>query len=281
MLSPNLPEQRHKMKPGLFGRLNGAMGVMPGDQPDYGMGDFPPMGGQQQGSQFPQRKGPFDTAPGQGFEQPQAAPKQGFMSKLPGTMADIGSILDDDDNGRSMQFRQDRAYQEQQALAQAQAQRQAEMEKRGYEREDYMFKQQYERDAPQYFMSGKDRVQYDPASGESNVLYDGPEQFEVYAQALGLEPGTADYTTALQDYVLKSSGPTAYDYDVELDGVRTANDIRRKGAPTYRQNNPSPPRLRGAAKPKRSARPSAGRPSAVNGAGKKVEWNGNAWVPVD
>ena len=138
----------NNMKRGLFGRKNGAMGVMPGDQPDYGMGDFPPMGGQQQQDPFPQRKGPFDTAPGQGFEQPQAAPKQGFMSKLPGTMADIGSILDDDDNGRSMQMRQDREYQEQQAQAQAQAAHQAKLEQRDYDSKDWMFKQQWERDNP-------------------------------------------------------------------------------------------------------------------------------------
>jgi hypothetical protein len=138
----------NNMKRGLFGRKNGAMGVMPGDQPDYGLGDYgtgwtPPIRGQQQRDPFQQQKSPYDTAPGQGFEQQQAPPqKQGFMSKLPGAMMDIGSILDDDDNGQSMQKREERGYNEQQARAKAQAEWQAKQEQRGYERDDWMFKEQ-------------------------------------------------------------------------------------------------------------------------------------------
>jgi hypothetical protein len=173
----------NKMKRGLFGRKNGAMGVMPGDQPDYGMGDFPPMGGPQQQDPFPQRKGPFDTMPGQGFPQ-QAAPKQGFMSKLPGMMADIGSILDDDDNGRSMQARQERSYQEQQERAKAQAAQQAKMEQRDYDGKNWMFQQKWERDNPNndtandfnffkglppedrvLFQQMKPQYRFDPATG--------------------------------------------------------------------------------------------------------------------
>jgi hypothetical protein len=160
----------NKMKRGLFGRKNGAMGVMPGDQPDYGMGDFPPMGGPQQQDPFPQRKGPFDTMPGQGFPQ-QAAPKQGFMSKLPGTMADIGSILDDDDNGQSMQFRQERAYNEQQDRAKAQAAQQAKMEQRDYDRSDYIYKDEYQRNNPDPAKPGTFEW-YQTASEPERAAYD-------------------------------------------------------------------------------------------------------------
>ncbi|WP_417592548.1 hypothetical protein [Parasphingorhabdus sp.] len=128
--------------------------------------------------------------------------------------------------------------------------------------------------APQVFMSNGDRVQFDPVSGESTVLYDGQEPFEDYAQGLGLEPGTPEYTRALQDYVLKSSGPTANDYDVKLDGVRTSNDISRKQAPTYRQSNPRP---RAAPRGRTSSR----RPAATGPGGKRIEWDGKAWVAAN
>lgn len=136
--------------------------------------------------------------------------------------------------------------------------------------------------APQYFMSGKDRVQYDPATGQANVLYDGPEQFEDYAKALGFEPGTPDYVKAVQDAMLKSSGPTAYGYDKELDDYRTANDIQRKGSPTFLQANPRPAAPRRGSAPRTSKpRSSSKRPTATGPGGKRIEWNGSAWVPVN
>ena len=158
------------MKRGLFGRKNGAMGVMPGDQPDYMSGWTPPIRGQQQDDQFPQRKSPFDTAPGQGFPQ-QAAPKQGFISKLPGTMADIGSILDDDDNGRTMEARQERAYKEHQERAKAQAAQQAKMEQRQYDRSDYIYKDEYQRNNPDPAKPGSFEW-YQTASPEEKALFD-------------------------------------------------------------------------------------------------------------
>jgi hypothetical protein len=58
------------------------------------------------------------------------------------------------------------------------------------------------------------------------AAYSQPNAWEAYAKAQGLRPGTADYNTALQDYILRSNGPTAFGYDTELDDHRTANDRR-------------------------------------------------------
>ncbi len=154
--------------------------------------------------------------------------------------------------------------------------------KRQAEFDDTMAIKQAELNAPQYFMSGKDRVQYDPTTGESNVLYDGPEQFQIYAQSLGYEPGTPEYVSAVQDAMLKSSGPTAYGYDRELDDYRTENDIKRKGAPTYLQSNPRTPAPRRGSAPRTSKpRSSSKRPTATGPGGKRIEWNGSAWVPAN
>lgn len=76
------------------------------------------------------------------------------------------------------------------------------------------------------FTIGRDRVQYNPATGQTDVLYDGAEDFELYAGELGLEPGTDGYFRAVEDYVLRSSGPSAHLRDKELDDYRTGNDER-------------------------------------------------------
>lgn len=79
------------------------------------------------------------------------------------------------------------------------------------------------------FTVGRDRVMYNPASGRAQVLYDGPEDFEEYAATLNLQPGTQEYFQAVEDYVLKSSGPSAHDRDLELDDYRTNNDEHLEG----------------------------------------------------
>jgi len=58
--------------------------------------------------------------------------------------------------------------------------------------------------------------------------------FEEYAQALGLEPGTDEHRTAMKDYVLRGSGPTAHGYDVALEGARQDNRVALEGV---RQGN--------------------------------------------
>jgi hypothetical protein len=79
------------------------------------------------------------------------------------------------------------------------------------------------------FTIGRDRVRFNPATGKADVLYDGPEDFELYASELGLEPGSDGYFKAVEDYVLRSSGPSAHSRDLALDDYRTANDAEMEG----------------------------------------------------
>lgn len=113
------------------------------------------------------------------------------------------------------------------------------------------------------FTVGRSRVVYDPATGQSNVIYRGPQDFEEYAKDLGLEPGSPEYFKAVEDYVLKGSGPSAHSRDIELDDHRTGNDRsleafrqqgrtametmrqgNRRGMVDYRNANPPPARTR-------------------------------------
>lgn len=84
------------------------------------------------------------------------------------------------------------------------------------------------------FTIGRDRVGYDPATGQASVLYDGAEDFELYANELGLQPGSEDYFRAVEDYVLRGSGPSAHVRDMEIDDYRTGNDAELEG---LRQTN--------------------------------------------
>lgn len=84
------------------------------------------------------------------------------------------------------------------------------------------------------FTIGRSRLQFDPASGQTDALYTGPEDFDHYAERLGLQPGTEDYYNAVEDYVLRANGPSAFDRYVQLDDHRTGNDIRVEGV---RQSN--------------------------------------------
>ncbi|MBI0475730.1 hypothetical protein D9601_10240 [Sphingomonas sp. MA1305] len=105
--------------------------------------------------------------------------------------------------------------------------------------------------APDYFMSGDDRVRYDPRTGQSTVIYDAPQDSEAYASSLGLQPGTPEYSTAVQDYVLRGNGPTAHQFDSDLEDDRQGNrmaleDTRQqhrlslRGTPTYSDLHPRP-----------------------------------------
>ncbi len=105
--------------------------------------------------------------------------------------------------------------------------------------------------APEYFMSGRDRVRFDPRTGTSSVVYDGQEDFQTYASSMGFQPGTPEYNTAQQDFVLRSNGPTAFGYDVDLENERQSNRVDLEGerqrnrltlrqTPTYRDAHPRP-----------------------------------------
>lgn len=114
-----------------------------------------------------------------------------------------------------------------------------------WKHEDFARQNEADLRAAAPFTVGRDRVSYDPESGQANVLYNGPEDFELYAQKLGLEPGTDDYYKAVEDYVLRSSGPSAYGRDIALDDHRTDNDRaleqyrfgNRKAMEVLRQGN--------------------------------------------
>jgi hypothetical protein len=90
------------------------------------------------------------------------------------------------------------------------------------------------REAPQYFSGNEDRVRFDPVTGQSSRVYDAPQDFEDYADAQGFGPGTPDYSRAVEDYVLRGNGPSAFKYDSDLETLRNAGRISLEGA---RQNN--------------------------------------------
>ena len=143
------------------------------------------------------------------------------------------------------------------------------------------------------FTIGRERLAYDPATGEANVLYRGRQDAEIYADSLGFDRGSEEWNAAAQDFVLRGSGPSAHARDLELDDYRTANDRDLEG---YRQENRlemerTRQRNRSSMEGARQANrmtlrqtPSAGRGSgrrrAVDGNGNAVEWDGKAWVPV-
>lgn len=123
---------------------------------------------------------------------------------------------------------------------QQQAQLQREEERRQQDRLWQVEDRDFKANQPEYFMSGNDRVRLDPATGEARVVYDGRSDAEEYAGALGIDPASPEYRTALQDYVLRGNGPTAFDYDRKLEGVRQGNRLSLRQTPTYAQANPRP-----------------------------------------
>jgi len=141
---------------------------------------------------------------------------------------------------------------------------------------------------PDFFTVGRDRIKLDPMTGKAQVVYDGPEDFDEYAQAFGLQPGTDEYEQAITDYVLRGHGPTALGYDKELDDYRTTNDkslealrasnrLRIRGTPTYRDKNPLPLRPRAApraAPAKTATNPKTGEVVTLNSRGQWVDKNG-------
>lgn len=144
------------------------------------------------------------------------------------------------------------------------------------------------------FTIGRERVAYDPSTGEANVLYRGRQDAEIYADSLGFERGSEEWNAAAEDFVLRGSGPSAHSRDLELDDYRTAND---RGLEGYRQQNRlemerarqgnrvvMEDRRQGNRMSLRQT-PSAGRtasrrPTATDANGNKVEWDGKAWVPA-
>jgi len=150
---------------------------------------------------------------------------------------------------------------------------------------------------PDYATVNNRRVRIDPTTGQADVLYEAPQDFEDYAAALGAEPGTPEFVRLVQDYILKGSGPTATDnYNtreewrqenrVELEGERQGNreallgqrqagQRALKGVPTYRQANPAP---RSGGRAGGGVR--EGQTATNPQTGAKVVYRGGKWVPA-
>lgn len=157
---------------------------------------------------------------------------------------------------------------------------------------------------PDYFTAGNDRVRFDPTTGATETLYTAAEEFDTYARSLGAEPGTPEYDRLVQDYVLRSAGPTATDYNlteeenrqenrIGLEGVRQGNrsallDQRfgnsraLKGTPTYRQANPLPrkPAAGRGGTVGSGGKPREGQTATHNKTGAKMIYRGGKWEPL-
>lgn len=141
---------------------------------------------------------------------------------------------------------------------------------------------------PEFFTSGRNRVKFNPLTGDSQVVYNGPEDFDEYATALGMEPGSDEYEQAVTDYVLRGHGPTALGNNMQLDDRRTSNDKtletlraynrgKLRQTPTYRDKNPPPPRSgrKATAPAVKATNPKTGEVITLNSRGQWVDKTGN------
>ncbi len=289
--------QQSSMPPGYMGgtgigdgRIEREQAEM--NQPPQGMGEFPEfasMPPQQRTGLMGSRK-----AAALGYPAPridgEAGPFAGVMPSDPeapkkNTLRDIASILGPALLGfgnpalglqaSEMINRQRReGADRQRAQREKQEQWQREDDWKYLQRDWQVEDRDAKNKAPQYFMSGRDRVMFDPSTGSSETVFDGIDDFDNYAQSLGLEPGSDEYETAVTDYVLRGHGPTALGYDKNLDDYKTRNRIKVRGVPTYQQANPRP---RAASSPRKAAPPV----TAINpktGEKLMVDSRGN-WVP--
>jgi hypothetical protein len=168
---------------------------------------------------------------------PQMPRLPGLPQKTPGrdwigALSTVAGILGDSlltANGRQGSFVPNLLQQRQLSAMQArqEAQRQQDRQWQVEDRDARL-------NAPEYFNSGNDRVRFNPLTGQSAVIFDGKSDFEEYAQSLGLQPGTPEYAQAVQDHVLRSSGPTAQAGREEIEGVRQTNRVDLEG---LRQRN--------------------------------------------
>ncbi|MBO9510595.1 hypothetical protein [Erythrobacter sp. A6_0] len=179
----------------------------------------------------------------------------------------------------------------------AQRQREAAEKIAGWQHDAYERQHEADLRAANPYTIGRSRLAYDPTTGETTELYRGRQDGEIYADSLGFERGSEEWNAALEDYVLRGSGPSAFERDLAMDDARTAND---RGLEAYRQDNRvSLENLRqsgrAAMEGTRQANrmtlrqtPSAGRAggaaggkrTATDAKGNRIEWNGSAWVPA-
>lgn len=133
--------------------------------------------------------------------------------------------------------------------------------------------------------------------GEGNGVYRAPTRGQQYARSLDLQPGTPEYETAIRDQELGAQGPTGFQNNMQLEGVRQSGrvgleNLRQKGrmgmegvrqgnrtalrgVPTYSQLHPPPPRLGG------RAVSAGGAVTATNPqTGEKMMFANGKWVPA-
>lgn len=112
--------------------------------------------------------------------------------------------------------------------------------------------------APRFIENGVDTIQVDPMGGfDPRTVYQGMTDGEQYGRALGREPGSPDWNRALEDEQLGGDGPTAFDRDQQLEGLRHSNRVNLRSMPTYAQANPRPPSSAGGR--------GGGRPTSLSG----------------
>lgn len=221
-----------RLVPGLFGRgmrsnpTPSALPPMPGVISGYGGGTFNADGSQATPVDPVQAdpRAPLGGSMRQGFDYNAAMQAMaGDKPKQSGwqiAAAIIGDALAASGGAQPWAVRslvgqkqgyQDRLARAQQTLA-------------GWQYRDYARQNEADLSAAAPFTIGRDRLQYDPATGQTATLYDGQDDAEAYASQLGLEPGSEPYFRAIEDYVLRSNGPSAFERDQQLDDYRTAND---------------------------------------------------------
>lgn len=130
---------------------------------------------------------------------------------------------------RQMLGDQSAQRQMQQWLAQNQIRREQDLEDRDYEE-----------NKPRYFAGNEDYRRYTPATNQVETLFDAPRPEQEYASQFG-QPGSPEYQTALQDYVLKGWGSTAMDARTQLNNDRFQQRLQLKQTPTYGNLHPRQP----------------------------------------
>jgi hypothetical protein len=252
------PITQADMKPPFFSRdrQRGLFGAPMLSDKRYGPYDTPPIAGDGSGDGM----APFVPPVSAGFEMPAnlpaGKPKSSFFGEggtgrtIIGTIGDALAGISGGPPIYAQAMAEKRRAQNEQLAQAAQWAHQAQVKA-----ED----RAYEDSKPQYFSAGNDRVMFDPTTGTSKTVYDAPEAFQTYAGVFG-QDGTPEYRTAAQDYVLRGNGPTAAQYDeqledarqenrvslegvrqggrVSLEGIRASNRAAMRAAPTYRDLHP-------------------------------------------
>ena len=116
----------------------------------------------------------------------------------------------------------------------AQQQRDASLKLLDWKYGDWKRQNEADLQASNPFTIGRERLGFDPATGETQILYRGQQDAEIYADNLGFDRGSDEWNAAVEDYVLRGSGPSAHARDIEMDDHRTGNDRSMEG---YRQSN--------------------------------------------